>query len=175
MSKQVRFFVTKDDIAALLSVADQLGCRAIAEVIPTDSTPSVESPTKVTHDSESEAAFFYLLPSEFAVVEAFYQELEFEPGRSKLLARTSPVIEVSPGSVGGSKPIEGRIYLAQDDSDPRYSTTLDYFDRLRNWIRENWTKTDDGKFFLGEETTRLCRSGNHQLSYGGKVLQPIPE
>ncbi|PQO29040.1 hypothetical protein [Blastopirellula marina] len=173
MSKQVRFFVTKDDIAALMSVADQLGCRVIARVIPTESTPWVESPTKVTHDSE--AAFFYLLPSEFAVVEAFYQELEFEPGRSKLIARTSPVIEVSPGSVAGSKPIEGRIYLQQDDSHPRYSTTLRYFDRLRNWIRKNWTKTDDGKFFLGEETTRLCRSGNFQLLYGGKTLQPIPE
>lgn len=173
MSKQVLFFATINDITEFLAYAEQHGCDAIPEVIPTDSEPIVVPPTKFPLDNPG-TDFFYLLPGEFSVVEAFYQALEFEPELSKLLSRTSPVIEFSPGFVCTTEPVEGRIYISQDTSDARFRITNRLYNQLRNWIARNWTKTEDGKFFLGRQATDLCRSGKSQISYGGKMLQPKP-
>lgn len=149
MSKQLRFFATRKDMAAFLLFAECIGCQAIAEVIPLDSVPVSGRPTVVFGASES--AFFYLMPGEFSVVEAFFQDVEFEPGWSKLLPWVSPVIECSHNT---PEPNEGRIYLSQDEGDPRYPTTVSCFERLCNWIVENWTKADDGRIFLGKEIKR---------------------
>lgn len=165
------FFVANRDLVELLAFAEQQECQAIPEVIPAESTIVARRPSEISEESPIGGDFFYLIPGDFAVVEAFYQEMEFEPGRSKLLARTSPVIELCP-CFAGTKPLEGRIYFAQESSDPRYTTTLQLFEHLQEWIAANWTNTTTGSFYLGRDTARLCHSGAVDVSYGGKPLQP---
>jgi len=169
MSRQVRFFIVNDDLQELLAFAEQLGCRAVPQIIDSNNEPDAYPPTKYTSQSEG---FFYLLPGGFAVVEAFYHEMtKYAPGRSKLIAHTSPVIEVCPGRVDSSDPVEGRIYHCQISSDPRYRKTLQTYNKLKKFIVDNWPKTTDGRFYFGRHAARLRRSGETRVTYGGEVLE----
>ena len=174
MSRKVRYWVVQEHLTDLLAVADQAGCRVIPEVVITDSVPEAVLPTqyKSPVDCDLESCQFYLLPGEFAVVEAFYEEMTtYEPGRSKLISDTSPVIEVSPCAVDSLQPVEGRLFFDQTPDDPRYSVTLKLFNKLKRYIVKNWSKTENGKFYVGRHTTQMCRSGKTQIKYGGKILR----
>jgi hypothetical protein len=154
MSKQLRFFVVKEDIDQFLQFAEQNGFRGVPEVIESETIPDAQRPTDV--DVPPNADFFYLLPHQFAAVEAFYKELPYEPEFSKLIARTSPVIEVSPVEVARDKPKEGRIYICQDSSDPRFDTAMKAYELLAAFLKK-WPKSSDGRFHIGPKAALLMR------------------
>lgn len=154
MSKQLRFFVVKDDLDQFLQFAEQNGFRGVPEVIESETIPIAQCPTNVKVQPNAE--FFYLLPHQFAAVEAFYKELPYEAGFSKLIARSSPVIEVSPVVVATDKPTEGRIYICQDSDDPRFDTAMKAYETLAGFLRK-WPKSSDGRFHIGPQATPLMR------------------
>jgi hypothetical protein len=154
MSKQLRYFVVKEDIDQFLQFAEQNGFRRVPEVIESETIPVAQRPTDV--DVQPSSHFFYLLPHQFAAAEAFYKELPYEAGFSKLIARTSPVIEVSPVEVANDKPKEGRIYICQDSSDPRFNMAMKAYELLAGFLK-NWPKSSDGRYHIGPKAAPLMR------------------
>ena len=100
MGRQVRYFVDDVDHSALLRFAEVKGFHALPQIvessiIDSDTFPALQLPTQyvaaagaVTRRLPKEA-YFYLLPKEFAAVEAFYKEMPSSPRLAKL-SHTSP-------------------------------------------------------------------------------------
>lgn len=167
MSKQLSYYVASQDFFDLMAFAEQQGCLAIPQVVGSEFDRPEYSPTEFESTLGPDTTFFYLRPSEFSAVEAFYAEMEFDQGRYKLLGNTSPVIEVSREVANEDLIAKGRIYLSQDQSDSRYVTTSKLFDRLKRFIKKNWTRTQDGKFYFGSEAAHMCQAGKAKVKYGG--------
>lgn len=154
MSKQLRFLVVKEDMNQFLRFAEQNGFRGVPEVMETGAVLVAQPPTEV--DIQPHTDFFYLLPQQFTAAEAFYQDLPFEAGFSKLIARTSPVIEVSPVVCSNDLPKEGRIYICQDSSDSRFDIAMKAYAKLAAFLNK-WPKTHDGLLQIGPKAASLMR------------------
>jgi hypothetical protein len=171
VGRQTRFFIDKHDRYELLCFAERRGFRTVPQIIKSDTVPEAQPPTAFRTDAESEdASFFYLLPKGFSAVEAFYQKLPHEPGLSKLLARTSPVIEFSLLEMTSDQPTEGRIYFCDAPDDPRFDRALRAYNTLARYIRK-WPRTSDGAFHVGPHIAESCRNGDTTITYGGKPLE----
>jgi hypothetical protein len=160
MSKQVRFLVVRDDLMQFLAFAEEQGFRALPVVIESDTIPDERRPTNAAFEHNYD--FFYLLPSDFAVVEAFYDELPNYPGLSRLLDETSPVIEVSPAIAPRDLPAEGRIYIDPDSQDPRGPAAMRSFDVLARFLKK-WPKSSDGRFHVGPHAAIIIRTQQTNL------------
>lgn len=160
MSKQLRFMVVTEDHAQLLQFAEQKGFRAVPVAIESDTIAIPERPTEVK--APTNVDFFYLLPHEFSAAEAFYNELPADPHLSKLIPWSSPVIEVSP-AVATDKPMEGRIYICTDPSDPRYDKAMKAYDILARFLKK-WPKSRDGRFHIGPRVAPMMRDSEEHTA-----------
>lgn len=154
MSKQLQILVVREDLDQFLAFAEDRGFRALPVVVESDAIPEAQPPTTAKFDGDCD--FFYLLPKGFAVVEAFYVNLPFEHGLSKLAAGTSPVIEVTPAKATRNRPVEGRIYVDWDSQDPRAGKTLKAYQELAQFLQK-WRKSSDGSY-VGPHAETILKS-----------------
>jgi hypothetical protein len=155
MSRQVQFIVRKEDHIELLQFAAGQGFQAIPQIIEADTVPIAQCPTTFS-SSRSDLSYFYLLPHEFSVAEAFYKELPYKPEYSKLLADTSPVIEISPMTILSNESKRGRIYFCEEKDDPRYAGALKAFNSLARFIKK-WPLLKTGRIHIGPKASEQFR------------------
>lgn len=161
MGLQLGFFAINDDHIDLTTYIDKLGFVAVPTIIPTDSLPKAKSIFEyVLTDSER---CFYLLPSEFAVVEAFYKELKLDSSKSGIMPFNSPVIEFGPCYREGKKVFASRIYLATDISDPRYEVVRAKYDLLDRYIKKWHRLPTTHPIYIGSSTRASAEAGEIRL------------
>ena len=169
MGRQIELAYTTKDLQELLEFADEF-FLALPTYVERDAIPDVVKPTEFISqlDRRRKARFFYLMSSEFAVVEAFYHhpnggEIE------RLQDRTSPVVEV-PGYLSDS-PVGGRIYLGMDRGLRFYDQASKAYEKLTRYVRKHWSKSEGSCYYFGPEASSMANSGARPSSSPSRGLQ----
>jgi hypothetical protein len=167
MGQQIGFYAIEEDYISLLQFAQEIGLRAIPELVSTDADGDAEAVEKIQtidfHIPEGQT-FFYLLPDSFATVEAFYEQLPSEPWLAKLMPYNSPVIEFTPCSYEGNKVYDGRFFFGTERDDPRYPVVQKMYNRLVRYVRK-WARAGQTRFYVGPHTAELARNNRIHLMH----------
>ncbi len=169
MGRQIGFYANHEDEQALLDVCESQSLIALPQLVPTGAEPEGASPKQFRIPPGQ--SYFYLLPGELAIVEAFYEELP-DGKEAKLLAHTSPVIELHPSPRKGRELYNGRLYVAMREQSTLYKVVNRAYERLARAVR-NWTPTDKYHFYVGARTTQEAIGGTLRLMHHNEELHPV--
>lgn len=171
MGEQIEFLATVLDQHGLLDLADNLGCKAIPAIIPTDTLPKSVNPSAFTLPEKH--SFFYLVPSDISSAEVFYEETKNDSTQSILMSHVSAVIQFAPSSQQDSKIFGGRIYINLDPADRFYKTVKQTYNQMSRYIRK-WDLLKKSKMYVGPEALELAKKSEVVFFYLS-VKIPFPE
>jgi len=171
MALQTEFVSAGEDYSQLLDFVEEVGFGAIPQIVPADLVPEPVSPRR--YDATTNERFFYLLPTELSAVEAMYVELPADPTRSRLVPRSSPVVEFGRSRQDGDRVFVARIYLGTDPNDPRFEVVRKKYQRLARHLRSWEAILDPTKIYVGPITMQAVRVGRLRIFHEFREV-PLP-
>jgi hypothetical protein len=160
MSAQVAILGTAADLRQLLSAAEDLNARAVAERVPLDDPPELHDPTAL-HERQPHQTL-YLLPEDLAAVEVMAIEVMGSPGTATVNERTSPVVELIPPRESDGVLGAGRLYLGLSSDHSLHASAKRLYDDLVAAVGD-WSRTKQQDARVGPAAAEAVEAGELTL------------
>lgn len=170
MSKQINFFAIPDDIAPILAIADQIGCRVLPERVDAQiyDAQGFVPPIPLESYNWENAALSYLLPDTVPSVEAIYRTNNTT--KVAILNVNAPVIQFVPSTnIVTNRYLSGRFYMntppfySPGTVHPYYKLVVKTYHQIIKPIRK-WEYLPKERRYVGPKTLNLAKQGKIYLT-----------